>query len=57
MRVKVLKDSTLVIKAGQIVELDNRDVARLVKQGRIAIQAEKAEKAEKPAKKAATKKK
>lgn len=56
MRAKVLKDSTLVIRAGQVVDIDDRDVARLVKQGRIAIQAEKAEKAEKPAKKAAKKK-
>lgn len=45
MKVKILKDSTLTVKAGQLVDVDDREVARLLKQGRVAIpEAKKAAK-------------
>lgn len=41
MKVRILKDSTLTVKAGQIVDIADREVRLLLSQGRIAIPEEK----------------
>lgn len=41
MKVKVLKDSTITVKAGQIVDVADCEVRRLLSQGRVAIPEEK----------------
>lgn len=37
MKVKILKDSTLTVKAGQTVNVADSEIRRLLSQGRIAI--------------------
>lgn len=41
MKVEILKDSTITVKAGQIVDVDDCEIARLLKMGRVAIPKEK----------------
>lgn len=41
MKVEILKDSTITVKAGQIVDVDDREIARLLNMGRVAIPKEK----------------
>lgn len=41
MKVRVLLDTTLTVKAGQTVDIPEKDVARLLAMGRVAIPEKK----------------
>lgn len=47
MKVKILKDSTITVKAGQIVDVADAEIKRLLSQGRVAIPEQKQKKAAK----------
>lgn len=41
MKVKILKDSTITVTAGQTIDVKDSEVPRLLAQGRVAIPEEK----------------
>lgn len=41
MKVRILKDTTLTVKAGQMVDIPDKDVARLLAMGRVTIPEKK----------------
>lgn len=41
MKVRILKDSTITVKAGQIVDVADAEIKRLLSQGRVAIPGQK----------------